>query len=276
MCFQDIVAAEKKKAEEKKIADNQNQIAGAPQSTPTTYAPTPYKPLFQQPNAYQQFQFKTPELQQTVQPYYQQMGNQVMTAGKQAMQSGLGQAANVMGSRNVGRGGLGQMAANAQVDAGQRNTLAAMSDLNLQQARDMSTLAQTQAQMDMARQQMQAGEGQFQAQQQRADYQLENQLANLDRQMDFEEWYTGRKIDMAEREQRRADITSQFQIDSALRQEQYAQEIAPIQWLMQLMGMQSGQQQSSTDFGGPGLIGQIGSGLGALGQIGSGIGTIFL
>lgn len=257
-----------------------NAIPGAPQSTPYEYKPTSYQPIFQntaKPVSYQSTAFKAPELQSTVQPAYNQMRNQVMTSGKQQMQTGLQMARDMMGRRNV-EGGVATMAGNAAVDPAQRNTLAQMSELGLQEARDMSDLAKTQAGYDMQTQELNAGENKYQTQVQQYNsdmaqrkYEMENQLSNLDRQMDYEEWASGRKIDMAEREQRKQDILAQFQIDTALRNEEYQREMAPYQMLMQLYGVNAGQQQGSSSSGSGGILDMIGSGASTI----AGLGSIF-
>ncbi len=270
--------ARKLREQQEKKKQEANAIPAAPQSTPFQYTPTTYKPIFQneaKPISYQSTTFKSPELQNKVQPAYNQMRNQIMTAGKQSMKSGLEMARDLMGKRNVS-GGVATMAGNAAVDPAQRNTLSQMSELGLQEARDMSDLAKTQAGYDIQTQELNAGENKYQtqvaqynAEMKQKQYELENNLANLDRQMDYEEWATGRKIDMTEREQRRQDILSQFQIDKALRDEEYQREMAPYQLLMQLYGVNAGQNQGSSSNGSGGILDMVGSGASAIAGIGS-------
>lgn len=272
--FQTLAESIKKKREAE--APN-SMIPSAPQSTPYQFTPSSYKPIFQneaKPVSYQATTFKAPDLKSTVQPAYNQMRNQTMTAGKQSMRSGLEMARDMMGRRNV-NGGVATMAGNAAVDPVQRNTLSEMANLNLQEARDMSNLEQNKAAYDWQAQTANAGEKQYatevakyNAEQKQRQYELENQLANLDRQMDYEEWANGRQIDMAEREARRQEIISQFEIDQSLRNEEYQREMAPLQYLMQLYGINAGQQQGSSSNGSPGIFDMIGSGAGMIGGIG--------
>lgn len=238
-----------------------NTIPAAPQSTPIQFTPTTYKPIFERTGTaegYTASTYKAPQLENTVQPAYNQMRSNTMTAGKQSMQSGLEMARDMMGKRNI-QGGVANMAGNAQVDAAQRNTLSEMSDLNLQEARDMSELAKTQATLDMQAEEMNSKSRQFAAALAESQYKVDNDLANLDREMDYEEWSTGRKIDQDERELRRQEIVTQYEIDAALRKEKYDAEMAPYALLMQMYGTNAGQQTGSSSNGSQGVLGTIGS-----------------
>lgn len=228
-----------------------NNIAAAPQSTPYTYNRTPY--------SYAKYQYTTPELSQNIKPAYEQARQNLVTGSKAAIRSGVEDAVGATGRRGVARGGIGEMATNQAIGFGQRNLLNELSGLGLQEARDLSQIEQTQAGMEMTTQAKQAEENR-----------LAEQLANVDRQMDYEEWTTGRQIDQAERELRRNEVLSQFQMDTALRNEQWQREMTPIQLLMQLFGYNAGQQATGSA-GTPGVFGNIAGLAGGLGSVFAGL-----
>ena len=191
----------------------------------------------QQP--YKPFQFTSQKLQPMAQKYYGDIENRGVEGIKQGTQAGMQQAAGLFGRRGMGRSGAAEQDMTRTAALSGRDIGNLRADVGFKRANEMQRISEGDLARDQSRQQLQAGE---------------NRAA---RQIDFEEQTMGRKLSMAERQQRMGEILSEYDVGARGR----AESERPMDRLMQLVLASMGQQAPQT----PGSQGLI-SGLGGLAQ----------